>query len=184
MRWLAGGVILAVGLGYFFLRQHPADVYPVPVATAYQTLSTIKFEPPGDGATSLHVTREISGNGIDKVIGTEKGDLATHRCDLKLAAPPGDAGQTHVTIACSGSGVGDGAAADLARKRHRNAVIEHVDAALRGRPFDAARADITAYRWPGEGVDGGTDTAAGQAQKADAATRKAARETQGPPATS
>ncbi|MGH6616313.1 hypothetical protein [Sphingomonas sp.] len=183
MRLLAGGVILAAGAAYLFLRQHPADVYPVPVATAYETLSTIKFEPPGDGATAPHVTNEISGNGVDKVIWTEKGDLATYRCDLKLAALPGDAGQTHVFVTCGGSGAGDGAAAALT-KRHRNAVIEHVDAALSGRPFDAARADITAYRWPGEGVDGGTGTAAGQARKADAATRKAARETQGPPATS
>lgn len=183
MRWLAGGVILAVGLGYFFLRQHPADVYPVPVATAYQTLSTVKFEPPSDGATALHVTNEISGNGVDKVIWTEKGDLATYRCDLKLAALPRDAGQTHVFVTCSGSGAGDGAAVALT-KSHRNAVIEHVDAALRGRPFDAARADITAYRWPGEGVDGSADTATGQTQKADPATRKAAREAQAPPATS
>ncbi|QNQ09904.1 hypothetical protein [Sphingomonas alpina] len=174
MRLLAGGVILAAGAAYLFLRQHPANVYPVPVATAYETLSTIKFEPPDDGATA----NEISGNGVDKVIWIEKGDLASYRCDLKLAALPRDAGQTHVTVTCSGGG--DGPAAGLA-KMHRNAVIEHVDAALSGRPFDAARADITAYRWPGNGSIG---TAAGQAPKTGAEVRKGARETQGPPATS
>lgn len=180
MRLFAGGVILAAGLGFVFLRQHPADIYPVPVAAAYEKLSNVTFEPLSEGATALNVTRTIGGNGVDKVIWTEKGDMAAYRCDLKLAALPGDARQTHITVACSGGGAGDGAAAGLA-KMHRNAVIEHVDAALSGRPFDATRADITAYRWPGNGSIG---TAAGQAPKTGAEMRKGARETQGPPATS
>ena len=176
MRILMIGVALAAVVLYFFVRQQPADVYSMPVAEAYQKLSAIQFEPMSEGQKVLHTERSITGDGPGKLIWSEHGDMAALQCELKLAPLPKDAKQTHITVTCEGGGAGDGAAAGIVHNMQRSRVIEHIDAALTGRPFDPKKAGATASRWPGDGVDGSLATAAGKAIQMDAEAHKMQQE--------
>jgi hypothetical protein len=176
MRILIGAVIVAAAAMFFFVRMQPADVYAMPVAEAYQKLSAIKFEPMSEGQKVLHTERSITGGGPDTLIWSEHGDMAALECELKLAPLPKDSAKTHVTVTCKGGGAGEGAAAGISHNLQRNRVIEHVDAALTGRPFNAAKAASTASGWPGDGVDGSYTTAVATAIKMDAETRRMQRE--------
>jgi len=172
MRILIGTVIMAAVVMFFFVRQQPADIYSMPVAEAYRKLSAIQFEPMSEGQKVLHTERSITGDGPGKLIWSEHGDMAALQCELALAPLPKDTGKTHVTVTCEGGGVGDGAAAGIVHNMQRSRVIEHVDAALTGRPFDPKRAGATASRWPGDGVDGSLATAASKAIQMDAEAHK------------
>jgi hypothetical protein len=176
MRILIGAVLVAAVLMFFFVKRQPADVYAIPVTEAYEKLNTIQFEPMGEGQKVLHTERSITGDGPDKLIWSEHGDMAALRCELALAPLPDDAKQTHVTVNCQGGGAGEGAAAGMVHNMQRNRVIEHVDAALTGRPFDPKRIESTASGWPGDGVDGSFTTAVSTAIKMDAETRQMERE--------
>ncbi len=168
MRILIGAVLAAAVLLFFFVKRQPADVYTMPVAEAYEKLVSIQFEPMSEGQKVLHTERSITGDGPGKLVWSEHGDMAALRCELTLAPLPNDAKQTHVTVTCEGGGAGEGAAAGMAHNMERDRVIEHVDAALTGRPFDPKRAGATASRWPGDGVDGSLATATNKAMKMDA----------------
>lgn len=172
MKILLGGAAMAAIVSYFYYHRQPADVYAMPLATAYEKLNTFEFEPWSEGAKVLHMTRDISGNGVDKVTWSEHGDMSAYKCDLQLAPYVKDAAKTHVTVTCEGGGAGDGAAAGMTHNLHRNRVIEHVDAALAGHPFRPERANATASAWPGDGVDGSLITAERKALEMDAAAHR------------
>ena len=170
MRLLAVGGFLAAAAGavYFFGGQQPGDVYNMPVSEAYAKLTSVNFGQLGEGEKVLNTVKTATGNGKNKVVWAQQGDMAAFSCDLALAPLPDDAAKTHVTVTCEGGGAGDGAAAGMVHNMHRNAVIERVDATLTDRPFDRAKVGTTASRWPGDGVDGSLGTAMGGALKMDA----------------
>ena len=176
MKIIAGTALLALAGGavYFFASPKPADVYPMPMQEAYARLMAVDFGDMSEGEKALDTTKTARGNGVSKVTWVHHGDMAHYECDMDLHPWSEDAAQTHVTVTCKGGGAGDGAAAGMAHNMFRNGIIERVDATLTGRPYDKQLAmGATAYRWPGDGVDGSLGKATGDALKMDAAMRKA-----------
>lgn len=176
MRVLAVGGFVAVAAAavYMFAKPRPADVYPLPIGEAYQKLSKAKFQTLEDGFTvQLHATKSVSGNGRDRITWNE----SAMSCNVALAPLPDDAAQTHVAVTCDGgAGAGAGAAAGFAHNLRRNEVIEKIDATLTGRAADPKRIGSTAYRWPGDGVDGSYGTMVKSAIEMDAEQRKFRKE--------
>lgn len=175
MKIVAGVGFLAVAGAaiYFFAAPQPADVYAMPIQEAYAKLVAVDFGEMSDGEKTLDTKKTASGNGTNQVTWVHRGDMAHYECVMGLRPLADDAEKTHVTVTCSGGGAGNGAAAGMAHKYFRNSIIERVDATLTGRPYDKELArGATAYRWPGDGVDGSLATATGGALKMDAEMRK------------
>ena len=173
-----GFLALAGGAVYFFASPRPADVYPMPMQEAYAKLVGVDFGEMSEGQKALNTTKTARGNGVSKVTWISQGDMSHRECDLDLRPWEEDAAQTHVTVTCKGGGAGEGAAAGMAHNLFRNGIIERVDATLTGRAYDKQlAAGATAYRWPGDGVDGSLGKAAGDALKMDAEMRKMRNET-------
>ncbi len=161
MKLLAAGVLAAIAAAsfYFFVDRRPADVYAMPVGEAYNRLNQADLMQ--DGKSFIGTMQfNATGNGRDSVSWNGTTSHANRTCKIGLAPWAEDAGQTKVTVNCSGGAVSDGAAAGMAHKFFRFAVIEKVDSTLVGRPYDEARSHgSTAAGWPGDGVDGSLATA-------------------------
>nr|WP_137678142.1 hypothetical protein [Parerythrobacter lutipelagi] len=162
-----GLVAVAGGLLYVFAQPSAPDVYNMPVGTAYTQLANVDFGELTDGQKAAKIQYSARGNGKDKVFWTTRGSHVRVECELSLQPAPEAADSTHVTVTCNGGSASDGAASGIAHNMHRNTVIERLDAALTGRPFDRERAGQTAYRWPGDGVEGGYANAVGKAIEMD-----------------
>ena len=180
MKLLVGGGLLvgAAALLYVFVDRQPAVVFDMQVKDAYIKLTNVDFCPMSEGQVALNTVKKATGNGKDKVVWLQQGDMARYECAIDLAALPDNAAKTHVTVTCSGGGAGDGAAAGMVHNMHRNGVIERIDATLTGRPFDSDKIGSTASRWPGDGVDGSLATAQKEALQMSADMAKMERDMQ------
>ncbi|MBF9152731.1 hypothetical protein [Novosphingobium jiangmenense] len=142
------------------------DEYPLSRKQAYDKLLSARIESSGDGPF-FRLRTTITGNGGSEVTYDALGDMAHRICHMHLTELEPE--RTKVKVTCEGGGAGEGAAAGMAHNMIRNRVIELVDATLKDRPFDPELAGgATAYRWPGDGVDGSFAGAAGKALKQDA----------------
>jgi len=173
---IIGGLALAAALPGCQFR-HAADVYAMPVSEAYAKLIKVDFGPLSEGEKALRTKKTASGNGRDQVVWQQGGDIAAFACKLDLAPLPDDTAQTKVTVTCGGGGAGSGAAAGMLHNLLRNEYIERVDATLTGRPYDKQLAQgATAYRWPGDGVDGSLAKATNDALKMQSDLKKMQRD--------
>lgn len=136
-------VLAGTGI-YFFAKPAPADEYAVSVNDAYKKLLTVHLTP-GEKGVFGGLKTATDGNGRNQVEWSAHGSFAAFDCKIDLA-PLGDA-RTKVAVSCDGSG-GD-AAKGMLITMERDAVIEMIDATLKGRAYDPELArGATAYRWP------------------------------------
>lgn len=166
-----GGLVIA-GLGYAWTSRTPADVYPVKPADAYAQLTAAKMPSTyGNGGVFYALEPTISGNGTDKVIVDATGSHASFECTVSIT-PDGDA-KSRLAVSCDGGGASDGAAKGLVSNMMRRRFIEWVDATMRGRAFDPNSTAVSTA-WPDDVVPhGNIGTAAADALKMDAETRRA-----------
>ena len=142
---LLGGVVAAV-VGYAWLGRAEANVYPMSVADTYAKLSSAKVDSTGKGPLGARDI-SISGNGENAVYWVATGAHAVTRCQADLT--PEGASSTRITAYCDGGAPSAGAAAGMLHGMMRQGMIEHIDSALTGRPFDPAKAHgQTAAMWP------------------------------------
>lgn len=161
-----GGVVAAV-LGVAWANREDPNVYEMPVADAYARLTSAKIESSYSGVLGNRDI-SISGNGTDKVYWRASGAHAITRCQADLT--PEGSGSTRITAFCDGGAPSAGAAAGMVHGLMRNRMIEHIDAAMTGRPFDRERANgQTAGLWPKDvrQPDGSFGTAVNEAVKMD-----------------
>ena len=162
---LLAGAFLGV-LGYAWMSGGDPNVYPLSQADAYAKLSSAHI--PSDGKTAFgRLDYSTSGNGDSKVYwnGTG-GTFASVHCEAEIT--PEGAAKSRIMAFCNGGGAGEGAAAGMVSGMQRRALIEHIDATLRDRPFDPRKAvGETAARWPSDAhqPDGSYGTMVGDALK-------------------
>jgi len=122
------------------------NVYPMKVQDAYDKLVAAHIEPGGRGVFG-RLDTSVSGDGSSTVYWNSSGTFASVKCEANLA-PEGE-DKTKITAYCGGSSMSDGAASGMVQAMHRKALIEHIDATLRGRPYDPQLAmGSTAGGWP------------------------------------
>lgn len=137
-------LVLAGGGIYILARPQPADEYAISVPDAYKKLSTVRLTP-GEHGVFGGLATHVDGNGRSQVEWTAHGSFAAFDCKIGLAA----LSETRTKVAVSCDGAGGEAAQGLLMTMERDAVIEMVDATLKGRAYDPELAKgATAYRWP------------------------------------
>ena len=145
-----------------------ANLYPMPVEQAYALLRGARVVPGGQGVFGRLETT-VSGNGSTAIYWNASGGggtFASATCEANIA-PEGE-GRSRITAYCGGSSASDGAAGGMVQAMHRKAIIEHIDATLRGRAYDPRRAQgATAGLWPDDPrqADGSYAAAVGGAMK-------------------
>jgi hypothetical protein len=143
------------------------NVYAMKPQEAYDRLVSASVEPGGHGVFGRLET-SVSGDGASTVRWEASGTFAAVKCEANLA-PEGE-DKTKITAYCGGSSMSDGAASGMVQAMHRKALIEHIDATLRGRPYDPQLAmGSTAGSWPDDPrqADGSIGAAATEALKMD-----------------
>lgn len=123
------------------------NLYPLPVEQAYAALRAAPVLPGNQGVFGRLET-SVSGDGTSKIYWNGSGGtFATATCEANIA-PEGE-GKSRVTAFCGGGSASDGAAGGMVQNMHRKAIIEHIDATLRGRAYDPRLAQgATAGSWP------------------------------------
>ena len=144
------------------------NVYPMTPQQAYDKLVAAPIERSGKGPFG---TMDISASGDGS--GTVRwGNGYTTMCEANIT--PEGTDKSRIMAYC-GAG-GEGAAAGMTQALHRKMIIEHIDSALRGRPYDPklAYGGTTAGLWPDDPrqADGSLGTAAGEALKMERDMRK------------
>ncbi len=144
------------------------NVYPMTPQQAYDKLVAAPIERSGKGPFG---TMDISASGDGN--GTVRwGNGYVTLCEANIT--PEGADKSRIMAYC-GAG-GEGAAAGISQGLERKALIEHIDAALRGRPYDPKLAyGTTAGLWPDDPrqADASFGAAAGEALKMDRDMHKA-----------
>ena len=161
---LLAGAFLGV-LGYAWFGRGDANVYAMAPTEVYQALRSAPVEPGGTGVFG-RLDTSVSGNGDSVIYWNASGSHAAVHCEANIA--PEGAGQSRLTAYCGGGGAGDGAAAGMVSAMHRKALIEHIDATLDKRSYDAHLAQgSTASGWPSDArqTDGSYGSAVGGALK-------------------
>ncbi|MEO7410809.1 MAG: hypothetical protein ABIU10_05755 [Sphingomicrobium sp.] len=164
---LLAGAFLGV-VGYAWMSSGDPNVYPMSQADVYAKLTSAKI--PSDGKSAFgRLAYSASGNGDSKVYwnGTG-GTFASVHCEAEIT--PEGAAKSRVMAFCNGGSMSDGAAAGMVSGMQRRALIEHIDAALKGRAFDPRLAlGATAARWPTDAKqpDGSYGSAVAGALKMD-----------------
>jgi hypothetical protein len=142
------------------------NLYPMPVEQAYALLRAAPVPPGGHGVFGRLVT-SVSGDGSSTIYwNATGGTFATATCQANIAPEGPD--KSRITAFCGGSSASDGAAGGMVQGMHRRAIIEHIDATLRGRPYDPRLAQgATAGGWPDDTrqADASYATAVGGALK-------------------
>ena len=106
------------------------------------------------------------------------GSHAAIHCEATITAEGTD--QSRLTAFCGGGGAGNGAAGGMFSAMNRKALIEHIDATLDKRAYDARLAmGSTAAGWPSDArqADGSLGTAMGDALKMEQEIKQLDRET-------
>ena len=143
------------------------NVYPMTPQQAYDKLVSAPIERSGKGPFGM---MEISASG-DGSSTVRWGNGYVTMCEANIT--PEGTDKSRIMAYC-GAG-GEGAAAGMTQALHRKAIIEHIDAALRGRPYDPKLAyGTTAGLWPDDPrqADGSIGTAATEALKMERDMRK------------
>ena len=142
------------------------NLYRMTVEQAYAKLVAAPVLPSGSGVFGRLET-SISGDGSSKVYwNASGGTFATASCEANIA--PEGADKSRITAFCGGASASDGAAGGMVQNMHRKAIIEHIDATLRGRAYDPRLAQgATAGGWPDDPrqADASYATAVGGALK-------------------
>ncbi|MEO5578985.1 MAG: hypothetical protein ABIR25_08060 [Sphingomicrobium sp.] len=161
---LLAGAFLGV-LGYAWFGRGDANVYAMAPADVYQALRSAPVKPGGTGVFGRLET-SVSGNGDSLVYWNASGSHAAVHCEASIT--PEGTGHSRLTAYCGGGGASDGAAAGMVSAMNRKALIEHIDATLDKRPYDAHLAQgSTASGWPSDArqADGSYGTAVAGALK-------------------
>ena len=140
---LLAGAFLGV-LGYAWFGRSDANVYAVAPAEVYQALRSAPVEK-GNGAVFGKLDTSVSGNGDSVVYWNASGSHAAHHCEATIA--PEGADHSRLTAYCDGGGPSDGAAAGMVSGMKRKALIEHIDATLDKRSYDARLAQGSRRRF-------------------------------------
>ena len=161
---LLAGAFLGV-IGYAWFGRGEANVYAMAPAEVYKILRSAPVKPGGQGVFGRLDTL-VSGNGDSVVYWNASGSHAAIHCEATIG--PEGADKSRLTAFCGGGGAGDGAAAGMVSAMHRKALIEHIDATLDKRAYDAHLAQgSTASGWPSDArqADGSYGTAVAGALK-------------------
>ncbi len=183
MKYLLLGAAFAGVLGYAWFGRGEANVYAMTPAEVYAALRAAPVEPGGQGVFG-RLDTGVSGNGDNAVYWNASGAHAGIRCEANIT--PEGADKSRLTAYCGGGAAGSGAAAGMLMAMKRKALIEHIDATLEKRPFDAKLAQgSTASGWPSDArqADGSLGTAMGEAVKMERDMNKMIREGEGAVAT-
>jgi hypothetical protein len=142
------------------------NLYPLPVEQAYALLRAAPVVPGGQGVFGRLETT-VSGDGTSKIYwNATGGTFASATCEANIT--PEGADKSRISAFCGGASASDGAAGGMVESMHRKAIIEHIDATLRGRTYDPRLAQgSTAGSWPDDPrqADGSYATAVGGALK-------------------
>lgn len=141
--------ILLVATGILLLSAcgGEGNVYDLRTDEAYRKLRDTKV--PTDGnAIFGRLPTDASGDGAGTVTWRPTGSSVGQFCEANIV-PEGET-KSRITAYCgSDSPYGGDAASGMLYNLNRMAVIEHIDAALRDRPFNRDKAmGLTAARWP------------------------------------
>lgn len=124
----------------------PGNVYKMTTQEAYDKLVAASVDHTPKGPFGVHQVT-AGGDGSTTIHWTALEGSGTPLCEANLA--PEGTDKTKVMVYC-GAG-GEGAAAGIMQNMHRNAIIEHIDATLKGRAFDYQAAQgSTASSWPND----------------------------------
>lgn len=176
MKYLLLGAAVAGILGYAWFGRGEANVYAMTPAEVYAALRAAPVEPGGQGVFGRLDTK-VSGNGDNAVYWNASGSHAGIRCEANITPEGSD--KSRLTAFCGGGGAGSGAAAGMLSAMNRKALIEHIDATLDKRPYDAKLAQgSTASGWPSDArqADGSLGTAMGDALKMEQEMMKLGRD--------
>ncbi len=179
MKYLLLGAAVAAILGYAWFGRGEANVYAMTPAEAYAALRAAPIEPAGQGVFG-RLDTSVSGNGQDAVYWNASGSHAGIRCEANIT--PEGADQSRLTAYCGGGAAGSGAAAGMLSAMNRKALIEHIDATLDKRPYDAKLAQgSTASGWPSDArqADGSLGGAMGEAVKMESDMKQMMRDAEG-----
>ena len=139
---------------------------------AYIRLARVQIEP-SKSAPFMSLEMPVSGNGLSTLRFGADDESYGFGCTAKLneIAPV----KTKVTLTCdrgATEAIAHGAEDGVLHAMMRHRLIELIDATLKGRAYNVERANSTAARWPGDGVDGSIGGAVAQALKMDAQMRR------------
>lgn len=133
---------------YAWFGRGDANVYAMAPPEVYQALRSAPVEK-GNGAVFGKLDTSVSGNGDSVIYWNASGSHAAIHCEATIT--PEGTDQSRLTAFCGGGGASDGAAAGMVSGMKRKALIEHIDATLGKRPFDAHLAQgSTASGWPSD----------------------------------
>lgn len=123
------------------------NVYDLRTDEAYRKLRDTKVATDGNAIFGRLETDE-SGDGAGTVYWRPTGSSVGSFCEANIV-PDGE-DRSRITAYCgSDSPYGGDAASGMEYNLNRMALIEHIDAALRDRPFNRDKAlGLTAARWP------------------------------------
>jgi hypothetical protein len=160
---LAGVALLVSGCDW------KANVYALPPQQVYDKLLAASVSWDGKGPFGkLDVSPEGEGNGTVRWTSSS----GTRFCEANIV--PEGTDKSRINVFCDGPG--EGAATGMMQAMYRSAIIEHIDATLRGRPYDARKAQgETATLWPDDPrqADGSIGAASAEALKMDREMREA-----------
>lgn len=163
---LLAGAFFGV-IGYAWMSSGDPNVYPMAQADVYAKLTSAKVQK-GNSGVFGNLDTSVSGNGDSKVYWNASGTFSSNHCEAEIT--PEGAAKSRIMAFCQGGGASDGAAAGMLMGMHRRALIEHIDAALKGRAYDNYKSKgETAARWPSDArqPDGSMGTAVAGALQMD-----------------
>ena len=140
------------------------NVYPLTPQQAYEKLVAAPVVRSDTGPFGMLDVSPTGDGGRTVYWVTTSGETLCE-ADVK----PEGSNQTRIMAWCGGGS--SGATTGMLRGMYRSAIIEHIDAALNGRPYDPARAPgSTAATWPDDPrqEDGSLGAAVGEAARMDA----------------
>jgi hypothetical protein len=136
---LTGGLSLLTACG-------EGNVYELRTDEAYRKLRDAKVTTESN-AIFGRLKTNVSGDGAGTIYWRPAESNRGSFCEANIV-PEGET-SSRITAYCgSDSPYGGDAASGMLHNMHRQAVIEHIDAALTDRPFDYSRRGSTAARWP------------------------------------
>ena len=140
MKYLLLGAAFLGVIGFAWFGRGEANVYAMAPAEAYAKLRATPIQNDGKSAFGRR-DYAISGDGESKIYWNGG------QCEAEIT--PEGADKSRIMAFCNGGSMSDGAAAGMVSGMQRRALIEHIDAALTGRPFDVQLAQgSTASGWP------------------------------------
>ena len=139
------------------------NVYALTPQQTYDKLVAAPVSWDGKGPFGkLDVSPGGDGNGTVRW----KSSYGTRFCEANIV--PEGTDKSRINVFCDGPG--EGAATGMMQAMYRKAIIEHIDATLKDRPYDARKAQgETATMWPDDArqADGSIGAASSEALKMD-----------------